>query len=110
MMKMTTATNMTAPVAAKAPMTGKVKILEPESPPPVLGSTGVVVRGEGGAVVEGPSGLVAGQPSRKDEVLTQRGGPSLPVSDGFDRVSAQKIIAVSLGAKKLVALTYHIQQ
>ena len=57
----------------------------------MLGSTGVVVSGEGGAVVEGPPGLVAGQPSMKEEVFTQKGGPSLPASDGFDRVSAQKI-------------------
>ena len=53
----------------------------------MLGSAGVMVSGEGGAVVEGPS---AGQPSRKEEVFTQRGGSSLPASDGFDRVSAQK--------------------
>jgi hypothetical protein len=52
-----------------------------------------VVRGEGGAVVEVPplSGLVAGQSSRREELLTQRGGPTLSVSgDGFDSVSAQK--------------------
>ena len=57
----------------------------------MLGSTGVVVSGEGGAVVEGPPGLVAGQPSMEEEVFTQKGGSSLPVSDGFDRVSAQEI-------------------
>ena len=57
----------------------------------MLGSTGIVVSGEGGAVVEGPSGLVTGQRSRREEVFTQKGGSSLPVSDGFDRVSAEKI-------------------
>ena len=49
-----------------------------------------MVSGEGGAVVDVPPGLVTGQSSRKEELFTQRGGPSLPVSGGFDRVSVQK--------------------
>ena len=50
-----------------------------------------MVSGERGAVVEGPPGHVAGQSSRREELFTQRGGPSLPPPDGFDRVSVQKI-------------------
>ena len=65
----------------------------------MLGSTGVMVGGEGGAVVEGPSGLVAGQPSMGEEVFTQKGGSNLPASDGFDRVSAQKNIAVKFESR-----------
>ena len=56
----------------------------------MLGSTGVMVSGEGGAVVDVPPGVVTGQSSRREELFTQRGGPSLPASDGFNRVSVQK--------------------
>ena len=58
------AISMTAPVAAMAAMTGKVKIWEPGSPP----TAGVVteVVGRGGLVVE-VSGPVTGQSARGEE-------------------------------------------
>ena len=58
---------------------------------------GEVMAGGKGGVVVLVSGFVTGQSSRGEELFIHRGGPILPVSGGFDRVSVQendKIILV----------------
>ena len=77
---------------------------------------GVVLSGGIDSVVVAVSCIIGGQSSRGEELFTQRGGPILPVSGGFDRVSVHE--EKELLMKKLilsqylssVGLPYHIQQ